>query len=226
MDQLLGVLGLLVGSLGLLAGLGSLVCTYWLERQKTPNLVMCPDDDTTGYEEGNADGHEPCKWLRVWVENKSSKGRALSCRGSIAFFYPNDHRSVFPREMQARWSDGPRPDVTDRGKISKQLPKGFERISDIEPKTKKRLDIVIKLRIHTSCYGSNDDAYCYENHTNPNWELKPGQYYARVTLSVGGMEKAGLFKIYNESYDLFHLDPVAEGEKERLMKAFPTVAPA
>ena len=217
----------ILSCIGVLVGLAAIVYACYLDSQGKPDLQMHVQDDTKGFEEGNPAQREPCKWLRIWVENKAHKGRALACQGTIAFFHYNDHTCVFPKEMEARWSDGPIPDVHDFHKQMKQLPKEFQNTFNIEPTRQARLDLVIRMKSDDQCYGWNNDGYLYDDYRNPNWRLEPGQYIARVTVGVGSLRFYELFIIHNDvGYELFHHTQVNRNEKKTLLKTLPPIATA
>lgn len=211
--------------INLIAGIVGILIVLWIERQKRPELSMrvgvpgrIGDNDPLG--------RQAATWVKIQIHNSNmprwlrwvyDREPALACRAWITFHHL-DGRRVFDREMNARWSETPEPRVevkqTEKGQVGILL--GVQDSVDIPPGEYTNVDIAIRVKSDTDCYGWNNESYLY-NWEHPAWKLEKGRYVARVRVKTGGREFVDAFLIVNDiPHEDFRLEPVEDELKKRL----------
>ncbi len=195
---------------------GSVIVTLgvlWLiERNRRPDLWFQVEEPAHEMKLFGPDGTvEDVQLLRLYVHNKNTPKRlswaynrepAMMCRAWIAFYDQNKLR-VYSREMLGRWAETPNPkiaQVTDlNGNVVRyaQNSEELRHSVDIPPGAYTPLDLVVRSKSETTCYGWNNDSLVRYG-KNPDWRLKEGQYLVRVTVKTGGKNFDGFFRLINE----------------------------
>jgi hypothetical protein len=68
---------------------------------------------------------------------------------------------------------------------------------DIPPGGHTPIDIVVRCKGDSDCYGWNNDSLQHFG-KNSDWRLKEGQYIVRVTVKTGGRDIDAFFRLINE----------------------------
>jgi hypothetical protein len=228
--------------INLLAGVVGIFIVLWIERQRRPIITM----DLAQPNQIDSDdplGRPVAKWLYVRIHNKSmhrwlawvyNREPALTCKAWVSFYHLDGYR-VYDREMNARWSETPEPNLivteinrnNNIGASSTAAPKNmvaaekvteklqFSRLVniqetvDIPPGESTNIDIAFRLKGEDECYGWCNESYLY-NWKHPAWQLEKGRYIAKVRVKTGGKEFLDTFLIENsvpfEDFRLVH-DP-------------------
>ena len=215
--------------INLLAGIVGILVVLWIERQRRPRIFM---DVGKHNEIGPNDplGRSPAKWLYVQIHNKGmprwlawvyNRESAQSCRAWITFYHLDGNR-VYDREMHARWSETPEPNVVvtevsgnrTQADHPTAAPKDLMTIGgssdrpcfvrlvnvqetiDIPPGEHAKVDVVFRMADEDDCYGWCNDSYLY-NWKHPGWRLEKGRYIAKVRVKTGGKEWVDTFLVEN-----------------------------
>lgn len=212
-------------AINLLAGVVGILVVLWLERQRRPGLRMQLGEPGE-IKDGDPLGRPLSKWPHVQVHNRNVPWwlgwvyhgePALACRAWITFHHMDGHR-VFDREMNVRWSETPEPAVevvnTEKGQVAKLV--GAQDTIDIPPGEYTNIDVTIKTKGDTDCYGWNNESYLYK-WKHPSWRLEKGRYVAKIRVKTGGREFTDAFLIANDvPYEDFRLEAIERELKQRL----------
>jgi hypothetical protein len=199
-----------------------------LDRKRRADLKITKGEDT------EEEKDPPQKYLHVTVENLplcrihsffQDRETALSTRAWITFYHyddPSQPSCAFDRDMLARWSDNPIPDIPEYYRDMKELQRGLPETMDIQPEEKVRLDIATRIKGDNECYGWNNEGYLYDDHRNADWCLNKGRYLVKVRAKTAGRDFKALFLLQNDGdYESFKLEPIDTREKNKLMKLLP-----
>ena len=213
-------------SINLVTGVVGILIVLWIERQRRPGLSMGIGEKHQ-IKEGDFLNRPASTWLRVKVYNRNVPRwlawvyhgePALGCRAWITF-HDFEGRRVPDREMEARWSDSNEPKVeiitVEKGQVKRLV--GAENFFDIPPGESTLLDVVIRDKSNSDCFGWNNESYLYD-WRHDRWYLGgEGRYVARIRIKTGGQEYVDAFQIVNdESYNRFRLESLDKETKKIL----------
>ncbi len=212
--------------INLVAGIVGILVVLWLERQRRPSLSM-KVGEPGGIGEGDPLGRPQTKWPHIQIHNRNVprwlswvyRGEpALACRAWITFHHFDGHR-IFDREMNVRWSETPEPtteviNTTDKGQVVRLV--GMQDTTDIQPGEYVNVDVVVKFKDESDCFGWNNESYLH-GWRHPAWKLEKGRYIAKIRVKSGGKEYTDAFLIANDvPFEDFRLEPIDDDLKRRL----------
>ncbi len=207
----------------IIAAVIGILIVLWIERQRRPYLDM-----EVGIP-GTIDSADPLKrpvitFLHVRIKNKNvpkwlswvyDGEPALSCSAWISFYHLDGHQ-VFSREMTARWTETPEPNI-QQFEIEKGMAARVTNVQntvDIPPGESSQVDIVSRIKDEDECYGWNNESYLY-NWRHPSWRLDKGRYIALVRVKSGGREFTDAFIVVNNvNFEDFRLEPASNQYRE------------
>jgi hypothetical protein len=105
--------------------------------------------------------------------------------------------------MMGRWAETPNPALVQlpgQDGMPMTITLNAEYLRnwvDIPPGLHTPLDIAVRCKGESSCYGWNNDSHQHQG-KNPDWQLKEGQYMVRVTIKTGGRNFDAFFRLINE----------------------------
>jgi len=201
-----------------LAAVFGILIVLWIERQRRPHLTMIVGIP------GTIDEADPLKrpvttFTHVRIQNRNVPRLiswvyigepALSCAAWVAFHHLDGHQ-VFAKEMTARWTETPEPEV-QQFKVGDTMAARVTNIQntvDIPPGESAQIDVVSRIKDEEQCFGWNNESYLH-NWRHPSWRLEKGRYIAKVRVKSGGREFTDAFLIVNDvGFDDFRLEPAS-----------------
>ena len=201
-----------------LAAVVGIVIVLWIERQRRPHLSMEVGIPGT-IDEADLLKRTPTTFLHVRIRNRNvprwigwvyNGEPALSCSAWVAFHHLDGHQ-VFAKEMTARWTETPEPEVQQFKVADKMAARvtNVQNTVDIPPGDSAQIDVVSRIKADQECFGWNNESYLY-NWRHPAWRLDKGRYIARVRVKSGGREFTDAFLIVNDvGFDDFRLEPLS-----------------
>ncbi len=211
--------------INLVAGVVGILIVLGIERQRRPVLFMeagepgwLSDDDPLG--------RKACKWLHVQVHNKNmprwlawvyNREPAMDCHAWITFYHLDGHR-LFAREMNARWTETPEPELVVLQAASGQAMRlmNVQDAVGIPPGEYANVDIAFRAKDEDASFGWNNESYLH-HWRHPSWRLDKGRYIVRVRVKTGGREFSDAFLLINDvPYEHFRLEPLDKGQKAHL----------
>lgn len=173
----------------LFASLVAVLFAIWIEKIRMPKLVINAKDSVNSdntYPENHQYSGERWKFFRLQVENKKfpkffrwlPRQTAENCRGKIEIHTTEELTPLF--SFMGRWSSTPEiPHIPHEAVVKIYHPDPVTLpVGEMET-----IDVFVKAE-------SDDDAYCWNNESylhnwrNPSYQLKPGEYTAKVTIST------------------------------------------
>ena len=198
----------------------------WIERQRRPHLSM-----SVGIP-GTIDQADPLKrpattFLHVRIRNRTvprliswvyDGEPALSCASWVSFHHLDGHQ-IFEKEMTARWTETPEPEL-QQFKVDEKVVVRVTNVQntvDIPSGESTQIDVVSRIDGDDECYGWNNQSYLH-NWRHPDWKLDKGRYIARVRVKFSGREFTEAFMIVNDvGFEDFRLEPATSEYRQRVL---------
>lgn len=131
---------------------------------------------------------------------------AWSARGIIEVFRMEDGSRAIPDAVHVRWSSRREPT---------NIPEMLEgRRVDVHGHEAEHFAVIVKADGEDTCHIFSNESYAHARFQNPAWQLPPGRFRLRLSISYDGGPAVGDFELRNDGarFDQVRILPAPIGE--------------